>query len=349
MVSGCTRSTAAGRRGPGRPDRRTSFVVNPTHEQRAEADARPRRGRDRRRRRDGRGRRRRSVSETSILDAIDLAHREIQDDHRRPAATAGAGRQAEAGVDAARRRRGPRSSRRRIRARFAGAAGCGAAGARQARPVARPSTTVEDAGRRLPPRGGAGRARELGQARSSTRWSRSSSARPCSSKQRAPRRTRRSTRSGTVTCEVGLLPRTHGSALFTRGETQALVTCTLGTSEDIQIIEALEGESQQRFLLHYNFPPFSVGEVKFMRGPGRREIGHGNLARRALDAGHSRRETVPLHHAGGLRHPRVQRLLVDGHGVRRHARPHGRRRADRGPGRRRGDGPGLRRRRASRS
>src|SRR5664280_2412994 len=85
-----------------------------------------------------------------------------------------------------------------------------------------------------------------------------------------------------VTCEVGLLPRTHGSALFTRGETQALVTCTLGTSDDVQVIEALEGESQQRFLLHYNFPPFSVGEVKFMRGPGRREIGHGNLARRAL-------------------------------------------------------------------
>jgi len=85
-----------------------------------------------------------------------------------------------------------------------------------------------------------------------------------------------------VTCEVGLLPRTHGSALFTRGETQALVTCTLGTSEDVQVIEALEGESQQRFMLHYNFPPFSVGEVKFLRGPGRREIGHGNLARRAI-------------------------------------------------------------------
>ncbi len=85
-----------------------------------------------------------------------------------------------------------------------------------------------------------------------------------------------------VTCEVGLLPRVHGSALFTRGETQALVTCTLGTSEDAQIIEALEGETQSRFLLHYNFPPFSVGEVKFLRSPGRREIGHGNLARRAL-------------------------------------------------------------------
>jgi polyribonucleotide nucleotidyltransferase len=97
----------------------------------------------------------------------------------------------------------------------------------------------------------------------------------------------------TVTCEVGLLPRTHGSALFTRGETQALVTCTLGTSEDIQIIEALEGESKQRFLLHYNFPPFSVGEVKFLRGPGRREIGHGNLARRALTPVMAAKETFP--------------------------------------------------------
>ncbi|HXH28896.1 MAG TPA: polyribonucleotide nucleotidyltransferase, partial [Candidatus Polarisedimenticolia bacterium] len=85
-----------------------------------------------------------------------------------------------------------------------------------------------------------------------------------------------------VTCDVGLLPRTHGSALFTRGETQALVTCTLGTSEDAQRLDWLEGESKKRFMLHYNFPPFSVGEVKFLRGPGRREIGHGALAERAL-------------------------------------------------------------------
>jgi polyribonucleotide nucleotidyltransferase len=85
-----------------------------------------------------------------------------------------------------------------------------------------------------------------------------------------------------VTCEAGVLPRTHGSALFTRGETQALVTCTLGTSEDAQRLDWLEGESEKRFMLHYNFPPFSVGEVKFLRGPGRREIGHGALAERAL-------------------------------------------------------------------
>jgi polyribonucleotide nucleotidyltransferase len=85
-----------------------------------------------------------------------------------------------------------------------------------------------------------------------------------------------------VTPQVGVLPRTHGSALFTRGETQALVTCTLGTSEDAQTLDWLEGESEKRFMLHYNFPPFSVGEVKFLRGPGRREIGHGALAERAL-------------------------------------------------------------------
>jgi polyribonucleotide nucleotidyltransferase len=85
-----------------------------------------------------------------------------------------------------------------------------------------------------------------------------------------------------IQIEVGVLPRTHGSALFTRGETQALVTATLGTGRDAQIIEEYEGETRQNFMLHYNFPPFSVGEVKFLRGPGRREIGHGVLARRAL-------------------------------------------------------------------
>jgi len=86
-----------------------------------------------------------------------------------------------------------------------------------------------------------------------------------------------------ITIETGVLPRTHGSALFTRGETQALVTLTLGTKEDAQRIELLEpGEASKRFMLHYNFPPFSVGEVGFMRGPGRREIGHGALAERSL-------------------------------------------------------------------
>jgi len=82
--------------------------------------------------------------------------------------------------------------------------------------------------------------------------------------------------------EAGILPRTHGSVVFTRGETQALVTCTLGTADDEQKIEHVGGEFYKRFMLHYNFPPFSVGEVKFMRGPGRREVGHGALAERAL-------------------------------------------------------------------
>ena len=82
--------------------------------------------------------------------------------------------------------------------------------------------------------------------------------------------------------QVGVIPRTHGSAVFTRGETQALVNTTLGTSDDQQKIETVDGETYKRFMLHYNFPPFSVGEVAFMRGPGRREIGHGALAERAL-------------------------------------------------------------------
>jgi polyribonucleotide nucleotidyltransferase len=88
-----------------------------------------------------------------------------------------------------------------------------------------------------------------------------------------------------ITCEVGVLPRVHGSALFTRGETQALATATLGTKEDMQRLDLLfEEEAFKRFMLHYNFPPFSVGEVKFLRGPGRREIGHGALAERSLSS-----------------------------------------------------------------
>jgi len=88
----------------------------------------------------------------------------------------------------------------------------------------------------------------------------------------------------TISSAVSILPRTHGSALFTRGETQALVVATLGTSEDEQRIDSLEGEYYKTFMLHYNFPPFSVGETKPLRGPGRREVGHGALAERALKA-----------------------------------------------------------------
>jgi len=87
-----------------------------------------------------------------------------------------------------------------------------------------------------------------------------------------------------ITCEVGVLPRAHGSALFTRGETQALVACTLGTVSDEQRVDGLEEEYTKKFMLHYNFPPFCVGEVKFLRAPSRREQGHGNLAERSLQS-----------------------------------------------------------------
>jgi polyribonucleotide nucleotidyltransferase len=96
-----------------------------------------------------------------------------------------------------------------------------------------------------------------------------------------------------IVCEIGVLPRTHGSALFTRGETQALVVTTLGTGEDEQIIDALEGDYREHFLLHYNFPPYSVGEVGRMGSPGRREIGHGKLAWRALHAVLPEKEKFP--------------------------------------------------------
>jgi polyribonucleotide nucleotidyltransferase len=96
-----------------------------------------------------------------------------------------------------------------------------------------------------------------------------------------------------ITIEAGLLPRAHGSALFTRGETQALVTATLGTSDDEQMIDSITGQSDRTFMLHYNFPSYSVGECKPNRGPGRREIGHGALAHRALTPMLPKKEDFP--------------------------------------------------------
>jgi polyribonucleotide nucleotidyltransferase len=96
-----------------------------------------------------------------------------------------------------------------------------------------------------------------------------------------------------ISCQVGVLPRSHGSALFTRGETQSLVATTLGTKIDEQIIDDLEGESTKSYMLHYNFPPFSVGEVRPLRGPGRREIGHGALAERAIESVIPKEEIFP--------------------------------------------------------
>lgn len=96
-----------------------------------------------------------------------------------------------------------------------------------------------------------------------------------------------------ITCEVGILPRTHGSALFTRGETQSLAVATLGTRDDEQRMDALEGQYFRTFMLHYNFPPFSVGEARPLRSPGRREVGHGALAERALRSVIPSKEAFP--------------------------------------------------------
>ena len=96
-----------------------------------------------------------------------------------------------------------------------------------------------------------------------------------------------------ISCEVGILPRAHGSALFTRGETQALVICTLGSERDEQHLEGLGGDVYRHFMLHYNFPPFCVGEVRPLRGPSRRDIGHGTLARRGIEAVLPANDTFP--------------------------------------------------------
>ena len=119
-----------------------------------------------------------------------------------------------------------------------------------------------------------------------------------------------------ISAEVGVLPRTHGSSVFTRGETQAIVVATLGTGEDEQYVDSLTGMYKENFMLHYNFPPFSVGETGRIGSPGRREIGHGKagLARHPSDA--ADRRAVPLHAARRLRNHRIQRLVFDGDRLR---------------------------------
>ena len=119
-----------------------------------------------------------------------------------------------------------------------------------------------------------------------------------------------------IVCEVGILPRTHGSALFTRGETQALAVATLGTGEDEQYVDALQGTYKETFMLHYNFPPYSVGEVGRMTGPGRREIGHGKLAWRAIHPVLPDRESFPYTIRIVSEVTEFERIVLDGHGVR---------------------------------
>ena len=123
-----------------------------------------------------------------------------------------------------------------------------------------------------------------------------------------------------ITCEVGVSPRTHGSGLFTRGQTQILSLLTLGTAKEGQRIDDLSLETDRRFMHHYNFPPYSVGETGFMRGPKRRDIGHGALAQRALEAMIPSHGGVPLHDPDRVRDARVERLVVDGLGLRLDAR-----------------------------
>ena len=119
-----------------------------------------------------------------------------------------------------------------------------------------------------------------------------------------------------ILSEVRVLARTHGSALFTRGETQALVVATLGTGEDEQYVDSLEGTRKERFLLHYNFPPYSVGEVGRMGSPGRREIGHGKLAWRAIRPMLPTQEEFPYTLRIVSEITEFERLLVDGDGLR---------------------------------
>ncbi len=142
-----------------------------------------------------------------------------------------------------------------------------------------------------------------------------------------------------ISVEVGVLPRTHGSAIFTRGQTQALSIATLGPSSDVQRMDTISPETEKRYMHHYNMPPYSVGEAKFMRGPGRREIGHGALAERALLPVLPTRGRVPVRDPRRQRGRELERLDVDGVDLRLDAGAHGCRRPDQGTGRRRGDGP----------
>ena len=142
-----------------------------------------------------------------------------------------------------------------------------------------------------------------------------------------------------IVVEAPFLPRTHGSALFTRGETQAIVVATLGTGEDEQWIDALQGTYKEAFMLHYNFPPFSVGETGRIGAPGRREIGHGKLAWRAIRPILPSKEDFPYTIRVVSEITEIERLVVDGDGVRHLARADGRRRAAQAGDRRHRHGP----------
>ena len=142
-----------------------------------------------------------------------------------------------------------------------------------------------------------------------------------------------------ILAEVGVLPRTHGSALFTRGETQALVVATLGTGEDEQYVDSLDGTYKERFLLHYNFPPYSVGETGRMGSPGRREIGHGKLAWRAIRPMLPTAAEFPYTVRVVSEITEFERVILDGDGLRLVSGADGRGRAAQTPDRGHCDGP----------
>ncbi len=131
-----------------------------------------------------------------------------------------------------------------------------------------------------------------------------------------------------IWCKVHYVPRVHGSGIFTRGQTQVFTAATLGSTSDAQRLDGIVALENKRYMHFYNFPPYSVGETRPMRGPGRREIGHGHLAERALRARLAAEGRVSVHAAPHERSARVERLLVDGVGLRVDARADGRRRAD---------------------
>ena len=133
-----------------------------------------------------------------------------------------------------------------------------------------------------------------------------------------------------LAAEVGLLPRVHGSGMFTRGQTQVLTICTLGSTKDAQLMDDLSDTPYKRYIHHYNFPPYSVGEARAPRSPGRREIGHGNLAERALIPVLPDQAEFPYTHPLRLRGPVLQRLHLAGLHLRLHAGTDGRRRAHQG-------------------
>ena len=137
-----------------------------------------------------------------------------------------------------------------------------------------------------------------------------------------------------LAAEVGILPRVHGSGMFTRGQTQVLTVATLGSTRDNQLLDGIDEEETKRYIHHYNFPSYSVGETKPSRGPGRREIGHGALAERALLPVIPSVEEFPYNDPPRFRGALLERLHLAGLGLRLHAGADGRRRADQGAGRR---------------